>query len=103
MSPKGPPSIFFDILQQNGRSKSSKGSPLLHFSVLCDLLETFKKFGKKSAKFFSVFFPIFRHSATSFRQKDFSKGSAFIFSGVLRQNGYGKIPKGPPFSFFSEL
>ena len=33
----------------------------------------------------------------------FRKGSAFILSGVLRQNECWKIPKGPPLSFFSEL
>ena len=37
------PSIL-DILQQNGCSKNPKPSPLLHFSALCVLPETSKKF-----------------------------------------------------------
>ena len=48
------PSIF-DILQQNGCSKNPKTSPLLHFSALCDLPETSKKFRKKIRNFFSIF------------------------------------------------
>ena len=48
------PSIF-DILQQNGCSKNPKASPLLHFSALCDLPETSKKFRKKIGFFFSIF------------------------------------------------
>ena len=48
------PSIF-DILQQNGRSKNPKASPLLHFSALCDLPETSKKFRVKFGFFFSIF------------------------------------------------
>ena len=46
---------FFDILQQNGCSKNPKASPLLHFSALCDLPETSKKFDKKFGIFFSIF------------------------------------------------
>ena len=49
------PSIF-DILQQNGCSKNSKAYPLLHFSALCDLPETSKKFREKNSEiFFSIF------------------------------------------------
>ena len=49
MSQKCHPSI----LQQNGCSKNPRGSPLLHFSTLCDLPETSEKLGN--------FFP---HSGT---------------------------------------
>ena len=36
--------------------KNPKGSPLLHFSALCDLLET----SKKTSKFFSSIFSLLR-------------------------------------------
>ena len=52
---KGSPHQFFDILQQNGCSKNPKASPPLHFSALCDLPETSKKFRKKSEIFFLIF------------------------------------------------
>ena len=63
MSPKGPPFNFFDILQQNGRSKNPKGSPLLHFSALCDLPETSKKLLKIPK---SPLFSFFRNYETFF-------------------------------------
>ena len=59
---KGSSLQFFDILQQNGRSKIPKG-PLLHFLALCDLPETSKKFRKKGRYFFLIF-SLFRHIAT---------------------------------------
>ena len=34
MSPKGPPFNYFDILQQNGRSKNPKGSPFTFFGTM---------------------------------------------------------------------
>ena len=51
MSLKDPPS-FFSVLQQNGCSKSPKGSPFLHFSTLRDLPETSKGFRIKFWNFF---------------------------------------------------
>ena len=46
----------------------------------------------------------FRHCATFFSKFFFvSKGSPLQFFAVLRQNGCWKIPKGPPFQFFSAL
>ena len=45
-------SSFFYILQQNGRSKNPKGSPLLHFLALCDLPETSKNSKKNMERFF---------------------------------------------------
>ena len=47
------PSIF-DILQKKACSKNFEPL-LLHFSALCDLPETSKKFRKKIRKFFSQF------------------------------------------------
>ena len=55
-----PLSSFFDILQQNGCSKNPKGSPLSHFSALCDLPETSKKIRKQFAKIFSSIFSFLR-------------------------------------------
>ena len=66
------PSIF-DTLQQNGCSKNPKGSPLLHFSALCDLPETSKKISEKILDFFfSIFsfsraFVVFRCRKSGFR------------------------------------
>ena len=71
MSPKCPPFIFFDILQQNGRSKNPKGSPLLHFSALCDLPETSKQFRKKIGKKFSQYCFHYFDIVRLFRQKNF--------------------------------
>ena len=54
MSPKGPPFEFFVILQQNACVEIKKGSPLSHFSALCDIFrkknffENFKFFPKKN-------------------------------------------------------
>ena len=47
-----------DHLQQNWCSKNPKGSPLLHFSALCDLSET-SNFKKKFEKNFRIFFSQF--------------------------------------------
>ena len=80
-------SSSFYILQQKGRSKNPKGSPFYIFWHYATYRRLQKKFERKFSKFSIIFFSFFRHSATSFRQKNFRKGSAFIFSGVLRQNG----------------
>ena len=45
----------------------------------------------------------FRHCATFFSIFFSTKGSPFNCFGVLKQNGCWKIPKGPPFQFFSAL
>ena len=54
---KGSPSIF-STFQQNGGSKNSKGSPLLHFSALCDV-RGLQKNSKKFFRFFSVLLDFF--------------------------------------------
>ena len=115
---KGSSLHFFDILQQNGRSKNSKGPPL-HFSALCDLLETSKKFRKKFGTIFSHFFSLFRHSATSFRKKisakvppsfflefcgrmdveKYQKAPLSVFFGIETFFQFCFSPKGPPFNF----
>ena len=101
MSPKGPPFNFLIFCNRMDVQKIPKGALFYIFRHYATYRRLQKYFEKKFGKHFSqYFFSLFRHNATSFRQKKFRKGSAFIFSGVLRQNGCWKIPKGPPFSFF---
>ena len=88
LSTKGPHFNFFDILQQNGRSKNLKESPLYifrHYATYRRLQKNFeKKIGKIFSQFFFHYFDIVR---LLLDKRNFRKNSAFIFSGVLRQNG----------------
>ena len=80
IAPKGPPFIFFDILQHNGCQKIAKGPPFYIFRH-CDTVQKshFKKF---FGKFFHV-----------------PKGSPLQFFSFLQPAGVSQSPKGPPFKF----
>ena len=69
---------IFDILQQNGCSKNPKASPLLHFSALCDLLETSKKNSKKKFGFFFSIFSFLRAFVVSSCRKSGFRFRVFL-------------------------
>ena len=58
-SPKGPPSIFFDVLQHNGCQKIAKGPPFTFFGTVT----LFKNLIKK---FFGNFFHVSKGSPLQF-------------------------------------
>ena len=96
MFPKGPPFNFFDILQQNGRSKNPKGSPFYIFGTM-RLTGDFKKVSKKIGKFFSIFFSFLRHSAT---KKGFPQRFRLHFFWSFVAEWMLKNTKRSPFTFF---
>ena len=76
--------------------KTPKGPLFYHFRHYAIYRRLQKNFEKKSVKFFlNIFFSLFRHSVTSFRQKNFLKAppSLFLeFCGKIDVEKYQKVP-----------
>ena len=80
--------------------KISKSHPFIFFGTM-RLTGDFRKISKKNRKnFFSIFFPLFRHSATSFRQKKFPQKLRLHFFRGFAAAWMLKNTKRSPFQFF---
>ena len=79
-SPKGPPSIFFDVLQHNGCQKIAKGPPFTFFGTVT----LFKNLIK------NIFWEIF---------SCLQRVPPSIFLNFLQPAGVSQSPKGPPLNF----
>ena len=94
------PSIFLIFCNRMDAQKIPKGPPLTFFGTVRRTGDFTKTSKRNSVNFFLHFFSLFRHSATSFRQKILRKGSAFVFLEFYDRMDVEKYRKVPISIFF---